>query len=120
MTPAPRLGALIGDFPCGTIKLDAFGTDTLRRHSVCHEGLRKCQLTGFAKWQRRGMSNNFDAHIENRTGGADGRRRQLRALLLAAANAARQGRQVQQFASCVRPIGQAVRDRVATLLSAAS
>jgi hypothetical protein len=62
----------------------------------------------------------FQTTIDNRTGGTDGRRRQLRALLLAAANAARQGRQVRQIASCVRPIGEAVRDRVATLLSAAS
>jgi len=62
----------------------------------------------------------FVTDIENRTGASDGRRRQLRALLLAAADAARQGRRVQQIASCVRPIGQAVRDRVATLLTSAA
>jgi hypothetical protein len=49
----------------------------------------------------------------------DGRRRQLRALLLSAADAARQGRRVRQVASSVTtPIGRAVRDRIATLLSA--
>ncbi|HTE47613.1 MAG TPA: hypothetical protein VK636_20385 [Gemmatimonadaceae bacterium] len=62
----------------------------------------------------------MDANIRNRAGATDGRRRQLRDLLLAAANAARQGRRVENIANCVRPIGQAVRDRVSTLLSAAS
>ena len=48
----------------------------------------------------------------------DGRRRELRALLLSAADAARQSRRVHQIASRVTaPIGRAVRDRIATLLN---
>ncbi|MEP6495984.1 MAG: hypothetical protein ABJF01_25110 [bacterium] len=61
----------------------------------------------------------MDRNIGNRAGATDGRRRQLRDLLLAAAVAARQGRRLEQIGSCVRPIGHAVRDRVSTLLSAA-
>lgn len=57
------------------------------------------------------------------SGGADrtdGRRRQLRDLLLSAADAARQGRRVHQMASRVGTrMGRAVRDRVSMLLSAA-
>ncbi|MEO7084652.1 MAG: hypothetical protein ABI442_11460 [Gemmatimonadaceae bacterium] len=50
----------------------------------------------------------------------DGRRRQLRALLLSAADAARQDRRVREVASSVAtPMRRAVRDRIATLLSAA-
>lgn len=57
--------------------------------------------------------------FENRDDDMAGRRRQLRALLLSAANAARQGRRVQSVASrMARPMGQAVRERVAMLLSA--
>jgi hypothetical protein len=52
--------------------------------------------------------------------GDDGRRRELRALLLAGANAARQGRRVQLLAERIgRPVGRAIRDRVSMLLSAA-
>jgi len=51
---------------------------------------------------------------------ADGRRRQLRALLLSAADAARQGRQMHRMASlATNRMGRAVRDRVSMLLSAA-
>jgi hypothetical protein len=51
---------------------------------------------------------------------ADGRRRQLRDLLLSAADAARQGRQVRRMASrATNRMGRAVRDRVSMLLSAA-
>lgn len=50
---------------------------------------------------------------------ADGRRRQLRALILSAADAARQSRRVEQIARVARPVGQAVRERIALLLSAA-
>jgi len=50
----------------------------------------------------------------------DGRRRQLRTLLLSAADAARQTRRVQAVAARVtRPVGRAIRDRVSMLLSAA-
>jgi hypothetical protein len=50
----------------------------------------------------------------------DGRRRQLRALLLTAADAARQGRRIPEMASrMATPVGRAVRDRVLTLLTAA-
>ena len=52
--------------------------------------------------------------------GDGGRRRELRALLLAAANAARQGRRVHLLADRIgRPMGRAIRDRVSMLLSAA-
>ncbi len=50
---------------------------------------------------------------------ADGRRRQLRALILSAADAARQSRRVEQIARVARPVGEAVRERIALLLSAA-
>jgi hypothetical protein len=50
---------------------------------------------------------------------ADGRRRQLRALILSAADAARQSRRVERIARVARPVGDAVRERIALLLSAA-
>ena len=53
--------------------------------------------------------------------GAEGRRFKLRLLLLSAADAARHGRRVTQFADRVsRPVGNAIRERVSTLLRAAS
>ena len=53
-------------------------------------------------------------------GGMDGRRRQLRTLLLSAADTARQVRRLAMDGqAAVRPMGQAVRDRVSKLLSAA-
>jgi len=53
--------------------------------------------------------------------GIDGRRRQLRALLLSAADTARQVRRLAlDGQAAVRPMGRAVRDRVSMLLSAAS
>jgi len=52
--------------------------------------------------------------------GADGRRRQLRDLLLSAADAARQSRRLSEVAGRIaQPVGQAVRDRISTLISAA-
>jgi hypothetical protein len=63
---------------------------------------------------------NSVGDISGRTDGTDGRRRQLRDLLLSAADAARQGRRVHQMASRVSTrMGRAVRDRVSMLLSAA-
>jgi hypothetical protein len=63
---------------------------------------------------------NFDRNNEHRTEGTDGRRRQLRNLILHAADTARQTRRVRQIAAHVtRPVGRAVRDRVSMLLSAA-
>ena len=60
-------------------------------------------------------SRNIDRNEE-----ADGRRRQLRTLILTAADTARQTRRVRQVAARVaRPMGRAVRDRVSMLLSAA-
>ena len=53
----------------------------------------------------------------HRAQGADNRRRQLRALLLTAADAARQSRRITL--ALVRPNGEAVRDRISKLLSAA-
>jgi hypothetical protein len=50
---------------------------------------------------------------------ADGRRLQLRALILSAADAARQSRRVERIARMTRPVGDAVRERIALLLSAA-
>ena len=63
-------------------------------------------------------------HIEergqtHRAQGADNRRRELRALLLSAADAARQSRRAIT-AALSRPDGEAVRDRISKLLSAAS
>jgi hypothetical protein len=53
--------------------------------------------------------------------GGDGRRRQLRALLLSAADTARQVRRLATDGqAAVRPMGRAVRDRISMLLSAAS
>jgi len=67
------------------------------------------------------MSEGSSAgNMSGRTDGADGRRRQLRDLLLSAADAARQGRRVHQMASRASSrMGRAVRDRVSMLLSAA-
>jgi hypothetical protein len=63
---------------------------------------------------------NSGGNISGSADGADGRRRQLRDLLLSAADAARQGRRVHQVASMVgNRMGRAVRDRVSSLLSAA-
>jgi hypothetical protein len=54
-----------------------------------------------------------------RTREADGRRRQLRNMLLTAADAARQTRRVTAIAGRIgRPVGRAIRDRVSTLLIA--
>jgi hypothetical protein len=56
----------------------------------------------------------------NETDGQDARRRQLRALLLSAADTARQDRRMHRIAERVaRPVGRALRDRVSMLLSAA-
>lgn len=56
----------------------------------------------------------------NRTDGHDSRRRELRALLLSAADTARQDRRMHRIAERVaRPVGRALRDRVSMLLSAA-
>ena len=49
----------------------------------------------------------------------DGRRRQLRTLILNAADAARQSRQVQHVARVTRPVSRAIRDRVSLLISVA-
>ena len=50
----------------------------------------------------------------------DGRRQELRALLLSAADTARQTRRVRVMAARVgRPVGRAIRDRISMLLSAA-
>ena len=49
-----------------------------------------------------------------------GRRRQLRQLLLAAANTAREGRRRDWIGRAVEPVGRAVRERVSMLLSAAA
>jgi len=63
---------------------------------------------------------NAVGDVSGRPDGHDGRRRQLRDLLLSAADAARQGRRVHQVASRVgNRMGRAVRDRVSMLLSAA-
>lgn len=52
--------------------------------------------------------------------GGDGRRRQLRALLVSAADAARQSRRIPEIAGrMARPVGRAVRDRISMLISAA-
>ncbi|HEY4215844.1 MAG TPA: hypothetical protein VGM67_01835 [Gemmatimonadaceae bacterium] len=54
------------------------------------------------------------------TEGSDWRHRQLRALLLTAADAARQSRRIPEIAArMARPVGRAVRDRVSMLVSAA-
>jgi hypothetical protein len=68
------------------------------------------------------MSDSHNVHgISNRGEGADGRRRQLRALLLSAADAARQGRRVAEVAGrMAQPVGRAVRERVSMLISAAN
>ena len=64
----------------------------------------------------------FGQDISNQIDVAAGRRRQLRALLLSAADTARRGR-MRELTDCVgRPVGQAVhdvRERVLMLLSAA-
>ena len=66
------------------------------------------------------MSDRNDFRSIDRSEGQDGRRRQLRALLLSAADAARQTRRLRGVAARVtRPVGRAVRDRVSLLLSAA-
>jgi hypothetical protein len=66
------------------------------------------------------MTEATSATIVSNRLSADGRRRQLRALLLSAADAARQGRQMHRMASlATNRMGRAVRDRVSSLLSAA-
>jgi hypothetical protein len=63
------------------------------------------------------MLTDQSSHL---TQGADWRRRQLRALLLTAADAARQGRRIPEMAArMTRPVGRAVRDRISMLVSAA-
>jgi hypothetical protein len=70
--------------------------------------------------QRQSMTEATSATmISNRLSVADGRRRQLRDLLLSAADAARQGRQMRMAARATNRMGRAVRDRVSMLLSAA-
>ncbi len=54
-----------------------------------------------------------------RTEDTESRRRELRHLLLTAADTARQTRVRQIAARVARPAGRAIRDRVSTLLSAA-
>jgi hypothetical protein len=78
-------------------------------------------MTDRAMTQRQGMTETTSATIvSNQFSAADGRRRQLRDLLLSAADAARQGRQVHRMASrATNRMGRAVRDRVSSLLSAA-
>jgi hypothetical protein len=54
------------------------------------------------------------------TEGTDRRRHQLRALLLTAADTARQSRRIPEMAArMTRPVGRAVRDRISMLVSAA-
>jgi len=70
--------------------------------------------------QRQGMTEATSATIVSNRLSADGRRRQLRDLLLSAADAARQGRIMHRMASrATNRMGRAVRDRVSMLLSAA-
>jgi hypothetical protein len=65
------------------------------------------------------MDRQFARVETQRTEGADSRRRQLRDLLLSAADAARRGRRVTQLAGQVGETAtRAVRDRVSMLLSA--
>jgi len=68
------------------------------------------------------MSDQTFAHRSTHdTEGSDWRHRQLRALLLTAADAARQSRRIPEIAArMARPVGRAVRDRVSMLVSAAS
>jgi len=64
----------------------------------------------------------FAGHVDQAEGtsGADGRRRELRALLLSAADAAREARRLHSIAGEIgRPVGRAIRDRVSMLVSAA-
>jgi hypothetical protein len=66
------------------------------------------------------MSDRIEEREPNfRVQGADKRRRQLRALLLSAADAARQTRRGGPLAM-TRAEGRAIRDRISKLLSAAS
>jgi hypothetical protein len=65
------------------------------------------------------MSEHQTLKNLDRAEGRDGRRRQLRALLVSAADAARQTRRVQAVAArMAQPMGRAIRDRVSTLLTA--
>ena len=63
--------------------------------------------------------HTFDQTNTERTEDTESRRRELRHLLLTAADAARRTRVRQIAARVTRPVGRAVRDRVSTLLSAA-
>lgn len=66
--------------------------------------------------------DTFGQDISNAIDAAAGRRRQLRALLLSAADAARRGRAREFTDGIGRPVGRAindVRERVLMLLSAA-
>ena len=66
------------------------------------------------------MSDRLEERDQtNRLQGADKRRRQLRALLLSAADAARQTRRGGPL-TMTRAEGRAIRDRISKLLSAAS
>ena len=66
------------------------------------------------------MEQSFVRQIADRIEGHDGRRRELRTLLLNAADTARQTRRIRHLTARVtRPVGRAVRDRVSMLLSAA-
>jgi hypothetical protein len=78
------------------------------------------QVTERAMMPRQGMTEITSATVVSNRISADSRRRQLRDLLLSAADAARQGRQVHRMAArATNRMGRAVRDRVSMLLSAA-
>ena len=65
------------------------------------------------------MTDQNSARGQSQNAGVDSRRRQLRDLLLSAADAARRSRRVTQIAARVgESATRAVRDRVAMLLSA--
>ncbi|HXT15015.1 MAG TPA: hypothetical protein VN706_05260 [Gemmatimonadaceae bacterium] len=66
------------------------------------------------------MSDQNSSKAIDRVEGQDGRRRQLRALILSAADTARETRRIRQVAARVaRPVGRAVRERVSMLVNAA-
>ena len=63
--------------------------------------------------------NSLTQDAANRLDGQQSRRQELRALLLSAADTARQDRRMHRIAERVaRPVGRALRDRVSMLLSA--
>jgi hypothetical protein len=100
-TPADRYGI-------------AFAFTTRKRNQSSHG------VTTSAQRGDAAMTARIEGRVATEGHQHSQRRQQLRSLLLSAADAARQSRRMTRMAARIaRPVGHAVRDRVALLVSAA-